>query len=93
MHVYFYLFLDMQYWDISSKTCTHLDAEEQEVYDPVSQIMTVKVFLMFDMCRVLVIFHCICITIYVIVFLINTFVLSMNNLASLDQMYYWIPFV
>lgn len=78
----------MQYWDISSKTCTHLDAEEQEVYDPVSQIMTVKVFLMFDMCRVLVIFHCICITIYVIVFLINTFVLSMNNLASLDQMYY-----
>lgn len=88
MHVYFYLFLDMQYWDISSKTCTHLDAEEQEVYDPVSQIMTVKVFLMFNMCHVLVIFYCICITIYVIVFLINTFVLSMNNLASLDQMYY-----
>lgn len=74
----------MQYWDISSKTCTHLDAEEQEVYDPVSQIMTVKVFLMFNMCHVLVIFHCFC----VIVFLINTFVLSMNNLASLDQMYY-----
>lgn len=92
MHIYFYLLLDMQYWDISSKTCTHLDAEEQEVYDPVSQIMTVKVFLLFNMCHVLVIFHCTRITIYVIVFLNNTIVLSMKNLVSLEQMYYLIPF-
>lgn len=45
VHVCLHLSSDMQYWDISSKTCTHLSAEEQEVYDPVSQTMIVKVFL------------------------------------------------
>ncbi|XP_062570756.1 uncharacterized protein LOC134232798 [Saccostrea cucullata] len=34
---------NMQYWEISSKTCTHLTAEEQEMYDPNTQTMTVKV--------------------------------------------------
>lgn len=45
VHVCLHLSPDMQYWDISSKTCTHLGAEEQEVFDPVSQTMIVKVFL------------------------------------------------
>ena len=35
----------MQYWEISSKTCTHLNAEEQEMYNPIAQIMEVKVCL------------------------------------------------
>lgn len=33
----------MQYWEISSRTCKHLPPEEQEVYDPVRQTMSVKV--------------------------------------------------
>lgn len=37
------MYSDMQYWEISSKTCSHLTAEEQEVYDPNTHTMTVKV--------------------------------------------------
>lgn len=33
----------MQYWEITSKTCKHLPREEQEVYNPTTQIMTVKI--------------------------------------------------
>lgn len=33
----------MQYWEITSKTCKHLPLAEQEVYNPTTQIMTVKV--------------------------------------------------
>mgnify|MGYP003692435929 CR=1 FL=1 len=33
----------MQYWEISSKTCKHLPADQQEVYDPATQTMTVQV--------------------------------------------------
>ncbi|XP_062596534.1 uncharacterized protein LOC134257978, partial [Saccostrea cucullata] len=33
----------MQYWEISSKTCTHLTEEEQEMHDPNTQTITVKV--------------------------------------------------
>lgn len=33
----------MQYWEISSRTCKHLPPEEQEVYHPDKQTMSVKV--------------------------------------------------
>ena len=40
----FSLLLVMQYWELSSKTCRHLDPSEQEVYDASTKIMSVKVW-------------------------------------------------